>query len=408
MIHRDLGTEALRALSADRRQSILAMGGIACGVAAIVTALAIGNGARREALAEVESIGLDNVVVRAATAQAAGAARPLAPQLTLADADAIRRGVADATVVAPLRVTRVTASAVDRVTTVTLVGTTPDWRGIVDLDVARGRWMRYADVRDRRRVAVLGAGAARRLFPTGDPVGRSLKIGSDWFLVVGVLAGRSDPSARPGALSRIDVQESAIVPLSDVNVRLGAADDIDHIEEIAVRARTADRVAPAAAAVDTVLRRRGASQLVQIVVPRELVAARLRARRAFDAVLVAVATVALFISGIGIMNVMLAGVHRRTVEIGVRRAVGASRGDIVGQFVAEAALVSAAGGAAGVPFGVVCTAVVAAAAHWPTMVSASALALALALAVGVGITFGVYPAQVAARWTPCEALRHES
>jgi len=402
----DLAAETVRSLRGDRRQSALALIGVGCGVAAIMTALAIGEGARREAVAEVDAMGIDNVIVRSVPLSTGGPVRALGPRLTLGDAEAIRRAAPDAVAVAPLRVSSATAMTRDRALDLTVVGTTHEWNAAIGAAMARGRWLRPVDLAARRRVVVLGAGAARQLFPGGEPLGDTVKIAGDWYAVVGILAERADPGARPSALSRFDLQRSAIVPLPDVDQRLGAADAGDRVEEIAVHARNADRVGAVASAIDGVLRQRAGARVAEIIVPRELVAARLRARRAFDAVLVAIGAVALVISGIGIMNVMLAGVARRTMEIGVRRAVGARARDIRLQFLGESAVLGAVGGAAGLAGGALATVAVTSWIGWAAAFSIGHVAIALALAIAAGVTFGVYPAAVAARWTPCEALRH--
>ena len=152
-------------------------------------------------------------------------------------------------------------------------------------------------------------------------------------------------------------------------------------------------------------RHRVAPPAYEIVVPRELLKARLRAQRTFNAVLIAIGALALLISGIGIMNIMLASVAERTQEIGVRRAFGARRSEVIIQFGIEAALLCMVGGAAGVPLGAVLSGIVALTAGWPVSLSLGAIGLALALATGVGLTFGLYPAMVAANVHPIDALR---
>ena len=399
---RDIAAEAIRSLRADPRQSILALLGVVGGVAAIMTALAIGEGARREALAEVDGLGIDNVIVR--TVDAAGGRGRAAQPLTLDEARLLTRAVAGAAVVAPSRNIRLPFQADSRTAIVTVLGVTPEWNRVIDATISDGRWLTPAEAADHRRVIVLGSALAARAFDRGAAIGRDVKVGRDWYRVVGVLAPRSDPAAGRSSVSRVDLQEAVIAPLAAVPPRTATAGAID---EIVVRGGDAERITALAQTIRGVLARRLPPEAVEVVVPRELVAARLRTRRAFDAVLMAIGGLVLGISGLGIMNVMLGGVARRTVEIGVRRAVGARSDDILSQFLAEAALLCAAGGVAGVPAGIAMSLLAGGLAGWRTSVSVAAVFLAIGAATAVGLVCGAYPAKIAAALTPCDALRGE-
>lgn len=167
-------------------------------------------------------------------------------------------------------------------------------------------------------------------------------------------------------------------------------------------------VVPLAGSLRALFKRRFPSaDAVRFIVPRELVAARLRARRAFDVVLVSIGALVIVLSGVGIMNVTLVGIARRVTEIGIRRAVGARQSDIVRQFAAESAALCISGGLIGVPIGVAVTDVLGRMAGWQTAVTPLGAALAFSLSVAVGLASGIYPAHVASRWTPCDALRGE-
>jgi putative ABC transport system permease protein len=191
-----------------------------------------------------------------------------------------------------------------------------------------------------------------------------------------------------------------------MDISVGQGDGLDRVHEIVVRTGGAAEVEPAALAIEALAARRHPDDhRYEVIVPRELLAARLRARRAFDVVLAAVGLLALLISGAGIMNIMLASVAERTREIGVRRAVGARRREVLAQFAAEALVLCVAGAVAGVPLGIAMAAVAASVAGWTIGVSWWAIALALLLACGVAVGFGTYPARLAARIDPIDALR---
>jgi putative ABC transport system permease protein len=379
----DVAVHALGSLLADRRQSALASIGIVCGVAAVVTSLAIGEGARREALAEVEALGVDNVVVDSPSVR-----------LTRADAATIERTFANARVVAPVRSGSVRIESAAATLTTMATGVTETWARAMVVRVARGRLLTGDDVAAHRRVALVGADLAKRLMPGRDAVGASIRLASDWYLVVGVLAPPSP-------------QDAILVPLDALDTRLSPTDGPDHLSRIVVTVRDQREAGAVAAGIERVLRRTLPADAVRVFVPRELVAARLRARRALDALLLAVGTLVLVTSGLGIMNVMLAGVARRVSEIGIRRAVGARRRDVVAQFAGETLALCSAGAVAGLPVGVLAATIVGHLAGWTTIVSTAVLAAGLGIALGAGVVFSIYPALVASRWTPCEALRHD-
>jgi len=408
MTSQEFFREALGALAAHRLRTVLSSIGIVFGIATVVTAFAIAEGARREAIDELSALGVENVFVRA-VAQAPPAdarRRPAAPALSIADMRAIQAATPGAVATAAVRVASVEITSDSNRAHAPLAGVTAGWRGIADVSVAQGRWLSERDAEERRRVAVVGDALARELFGEGDALGRRVRAGGAWHTVVGVLHA---PAASPkrASLQRVEPGSALFVPLSVMDVSLGTGDDLNRVTEIAIRLDDVRRVAGASRSIDAILRRRQAPATWELVVPRALLEARLRAQRTFNVVLLAVGGLALAISGIGIMNIMLASVAERTHEIGVRRAFGARRREIVRQFALEAAILCTAGGVAGVPLGIVGAALVAALGGWPVTVTFASVALALVLAAGVGMVFGIYPARTAAALDPAAALRAE-
>ncbi len=406
MTSRDVLAIAAHGLETHPLRTTLSSIGIVFGVATVVAALGVGKGARREATEQFGSLGINNVFVRSVTAKSPAARTQPAPALTLADVEALRGGISSAAAISAVRSHRLDMSAGHARQESTLVGVQPEYAHVAELRVETGRWLVADDVRTRRRVMVLGDALARELFGQRPAVGEHVSAGRDGDQVVGVLAPRGRKAQAPPAAQRFDIDRVALVPLPAMDARLGAGDAIDRVEEIGVRASGAEQVQATAVAVAAILDRRYPRDAAyEIVVPRELLRARLHALRTFNVVLFSIGGLALLISGIGIMNIMLASVAERTAEIGVRRAFGATRRMIVAQFTAEASLLCGCGGVAGVILGFGLAQSIALLAAWPVAVSLAGVTIAVAMSVIVGLGFGIYPAYLAGSLDPADALR---
>jgi len=393
----------LRSLLLHKLRSALSILGVVFGVAAVVAMSSVGEGARREALEQIGALGIDTLTVRARPS-ASNTAGPGSDGLALAHADAVRAVVPHLLGVAPVREAALLAEFSGRHDTVDVVGTTPAYQVASRLAVAAGRFLADLDVKDRKRVAVLGASVARSLSPLGDPRGERIRLGGDFYDVVGVLEGRA-LNRKPGPIRTRDVNRAVFVPLPALDH--GADRRPDGVDEIVMRVDDARHVAAAAEVVKQLIRRTSGGAPVDIVVPREILRQRERTQRIFNVVTGAIAAISLIVGGIGIMNIMLASVAERTREVGIRRALGATRRDIALQFLVESSLLTAAGGLLGALLGILGSSLIQRLAEWPTALSPLMLLLALAMAVGVGIGFGFYPAWHAAHLEPMEALRHE-
>ncbi len=390
----------LRSLRLHRLRSSLSILGVVFGVAAVVAMSSVGEGARRETLAQVAALGIDTVTVRPRPAEGKTAAA-----LPSSAAESLRRVVPGVRAVAPLRVAELPAEAGGRGAAVTAIGTTPAYRDATRLELAAGRFLADLDVADRKRVAVLGASVARALFPLGSPLGESLRLGGDWYQVIGVLEGRASPRGRGAAIRGRDLNRSVLVPLSALD--RGADRRPDGVDEIVFRVDSPEGVVPAAGIAQALVGRATGGDPLEVVVPREILRQRERTQRIFNVVTGAVAAISLLVGGIGIMNIMLASVAERTREVGVRRALGARRRDVASQFLVESSILTLTGGVLGSALGLVGAVLIQAFAGWPTAVHPLMLAAALVVALSVGIGFGLYPAWHAAGLDPVEALRRE-
>jgi len=362
----------------------------------------VGEGARRETLAQISSLGIDTVTLRPRPPEP-GEKRAAA--LPMAVVESLGRVVPDVRAVAPLRVAELPAEAGGRSAAVIALGTTAAYRDATRLELASGRFLAALDVADRKRVAVLGASVARALFPLGSPLGESVRLGGDWYQVVGVLEGRASPRGRGAAIRGRDVNRSVLVPLQALD--RGADPRPDGVDEIVFRVATPEAVTTAAGVAQALVRRATGGEPLEVIVPREILRQRERTQRVFNVVTGAVAAISLLVGGIGIMNIMLASVAERTREVGVRRALGARRKDVAAQFLVESTLLTVTGGVLGSVLGLVGAALIQAFAGWPTAVNPLMLVVALVVALGVGIGFGLYPAWHAAGLDPVEALRRE-
>jgi putative ABC transport system permease protein len=390
----------VRSLLLHKLRSGLSILGVVFGVAAVVAMSSVGEGARREAVAQIGSLGVDTITVRAKKGQKPGEAG-----LRRRDAEALAAVVPGVVALAPVREGALEVQMGSRHADAVLVGTLPEYARTARLELASGRFLADLDVTDRKRVAVLGSAVARALFPFGDPRGERVFVAGDYYQVVGVLAGRGKPGGRAAPIRTRDVNQCVFIPLPALD--RGSDPRADGIDEIVLRVDEAERVGASAEVVRSRLLRTTGGEAFEVVVPREILRQKERTQRIFNVVTGAIAAISLLVGGIGIMNIMLASVAERTPEVGLRRAVGATERDIAAQFLTEASLLTVTGGLLGALLGILGSLLIQHFAGWPTALSPLLLLLALLMALAVGIGFGFYPAREAARLAPMEALRRE-
>jgi putative ABC transport system permease protein len=362
-------------------------------------------------LETINRLGLRNIVVRdrPLDEEEAREVRAISPGLSLRDVEAIADGVRGVEQVAPkarIRAWQVVGNGATAEAEV--LGVAAEHAELVDLSLAEGRFLDALDVREHAQVAVIGANVRRDLFGLEPVVGAALKVNDVWLEVVGVLAsGGSEIDAFQG-VQLGSPAGSIYLPISTALRKLERRPLDAPLAEIVVR------VAPGASAVQVadltgslLDHLHGRADDYQLVVPEALLAESRRTQRLFNIVMGCIAGISLLVGGIGIMNIMLASVLERTREIGVRRAVGARRRDILRQFLAESFALSAIGGCAGIVMGVAIAATVAALADWTTRVTLWSVVLATGVAMVVGLVSGLYPALRAADLDPIESLRYE-
>lgn len=381
--------------------------GIVLGVGAVIAMMSISEGARRQALEELGALGLENVVVRNRGLSLEHFQPGRTTGLTLQDLARLTALVPGLATASPLVERYASVSGSARTVQAHVLGVTADYGGILGVSAARGRFLSSLDVPQRLRVCVLGSALAHRLFGYEDPQGRTVAVNRERFTVVGVLAERPAGGRPASAIMSRDHNNAALVPFSALE-GLSAIDPHQRIDEIWLRVADGESVADTGRVISrTFSRLHRDIPDFEVILPRQLLAQRLRTQRLFAVVIGSIAVVALIAGGIGIMNIMLASVLERTPEIGLRRTVGATRRDVIAQFLTEALLMTVAGGAIGILSGAAASLGITWFAGWATHVSTSSVLAAFGLSLAVGISFGLYPAIRAARLQPIDAVRYE-
>ena len=404
----------LQNLLLHRLRTALTMMGMIFGVAAVVSMLSIGAGARQRVMAFIEQMGVHNLIVEAKETldwQAAQKIRKISPGLTFQDYRVIRDDIADIVAATPRK--RMTPSKTipkSQQDPPTVYGIDPAYQKIGGLHVLEGRFFTEDEEKRAAPVCVLGAAARSSLFGSAAAVGQYVKANEQWFRVIGVASPQLSSQTEVAGLPTQDLNNVLYVPLNSAILRLedSYSDRRDEIDGIYLNIRDGADMGSVAQLVRAILdASHHSAGDFSVIVPAELLAEQRRTERLFNAVMVAIASISLLVGGIGIMNIMLASILERTREIGVRRAVGARQSDIVRQFVVEAILISFVGGSFGIAFGFVMSRLIAWLAGWSTIVTATSIVLAFVVSISVGLVFGIYPAVKAARLDPVEAIRYE-
>jgi len=400
-------------------RSMLTMLGIVFGVASVIAMLSIGEGASMEALEQIRKLGSTNIIITSVKPQEDEARANVRSMMSMygllyEDEARIRESFPHVEQTVPVKLVRQEGRLQERTLELRVVGTTPNWLELVRRPIAAGRFLAPMDINEHKNVVVLTEYGARRLLATQGSIGQPMRIGREVFEVIGVIKSETGEG---GGIQTPDQDVDAYIPINvarnrfgDMTVRMSSGSrEMERVElhQLIVEASSNDAVEPTAAGIETMLQRFHRRADYRINVPLTLLRQAEATKRTFNIVLGSIAAISLLVGGIGIMNIMLASVTERTREIGVRRAIGAKKRQIVIQFLIETVVLSVAGGLIGLAIGVAIPTIVTYFAGMPTVITMQSLVLAVGISVAIGVVFGLYPAVRAANLDPITALRHE-
>jgi putative ABC transport system permease protein len=396
---------AFRAILANKFRALLTMLGIIIGVAAVITMIGIGEGAQRAVVERIQSLGSNLLFVSPGVQRGGGVVVTQggsSVRLKLDDAEAIQEQSIYVDAVVPELSRQAQVKYENRNWGTRIIGTVPEYESVRSFRAVQGRFFTHSEERGVAKVCLLGATVAETLFPTGDPIGKQIRIAGQTFTVIGLLE-------RKGQGGWQNPDDQIVVPLSTAQRRLFG---VDYLSQITVRAQSDAMMDQAFLDIERILRREHRLRPewgndFTIRNQADIIQTFQETQETFTLLLAGIAAVSLIVGGIGIMNIMLISVTERTREIGIRKAVGARKRDIMLQFLIESVVLSVAGGVIGIGVGIAASFIISKQGEWNPVISPDSIVLSFAFASLVGICFGLYPAWKAAMSDTIESLRYE-
>ncbi len=434
---------AFEAVLSNKARTILTALGIIFGVAAVIAMLAIGNGAKQELLDQMKLVGVNNIIITPKINTDGAIASDndeiskddkesktrLSPGLTLLDADAIKKIIPTVKSISPEITTEQTIIYRKNSITGEFTGINKNFFNVYNLELENGKYFNNYHFEKGEQVCIIGHNVAVKLFPTESPIGKQLKCGGLWLKIVGVLKNRMMEESQMANLQIDNFNLNVYAPLQTVLIRYNDRSIINskklkkgsrrnnkqktdnnrnQLDKLIIQIDNSENIGMSLDVIHRLLKRRHAdSEDFIITVPELLLKQEQKTRDIFNIVLAAIASISLVVGGIGIMNIMLASVMERIKEIGVRRAIGARKEDIVLQFIAEAIIISISGGLIGIVLGIIFAYLVSNFTEILTIISGFSIFISFFVSVSVGVLFGYMPAKKAAIQDPVTSLRHE-
>lgn len=442
---------AIDAVIANKVRSLLTALGIIFGVAAVIAMLAIGNGAQREILEQIRLVGVNNIVIKPIVEQkeekieeqvGKKEKKKFSPGLTLRDVESIRTTIPGIAKVSPEIIFETTVIRNGLRRSAKLVGIEPTYFEIYDFTLQEGQIFSEKQEAMGAPVCIVGNSIKAKFFPTENPVGKTIKVGTQWLTIIGVLKERVVSSESISKLGIRDFNMDIYSPIQTILVRFKNRDKITaeqlrleamrsngmmfdgpqntdeddskekknyhQLDRLVIQVSATEQLTSTAEIISRLLQRRHYEVVdYEIEIPELLLKQQQRTNDIFNYVLGAIAGISLLVGGIGIMNIMLASVLERIKEIGLRLSIGAQKSDIIQQFLFEAVMISVSGGIIGVILGVTMALLISSVANIPTVISFVSIVLSFGVAATVGLIFGIAPARKAAQQDPIISLRYE-
>lgn len=425
----DLFKIGIEELSSNKLRTFLTMLGIIFGVGSVISMLSIGEGAKAETLEQIELLGSNNIIIKAEKIESEQfGATSFSPGLTLDDLTAIKKICPFIHSLTPQRNSKEKLIYKSNILEANIIGTTTNYPNTFNSKLWAGHFFNEHQMEKYANVCVIGSDIRKQLFKYKNPINEKIKIGDLWFTIVGVISAKKNLVSNSSNTSFRNFNLDVYIPLSTMNYKMNKyieaskrkrsswrdagkiANAIDRktIDQLTVKVTDDDKIVEVANIVRRILTRKHYKVPdYRIIIPEEIMAQKQKTQKIFNIVMGAIAGISLLVGGIGIMNIMLANIMERTREIGIRRAVGATRQDILSQFVFEALAISFIGGLLGILTGYILTYLISSYAEWRTIITPFSIILAFFVSVIVGFIFGSYPAKKAAEKDPIDSLRYE-
>jgi len=402
MLFFDLIKMALRSLVANKLRTFLTTLGMVIGVAAVISMISIGEGAKKSTLGTIAKFGTNIISIKPGEKKSRHVRGGRVTTLKLKDSQAVRKFVPNITGVAPQVYRSAQLKFGNKNSNSTVRGVGVDYARLANYQMDRGRFLSEEEERTARRVCVIGATVVKNLFEDRDPIGKTIKVNGDNYLVIGMTVAK-------GALSWFDPDDQIFIPVTTAQKRLFG---MDHLQSIDVQAERIEDMPQIISDIEGLLHKRHNIRPEKpndfyVQNSAEWLSSWGDAARTFSYLLGGIAAVSLLVGGIGIMNIMLVSVTERTREIGIRKAIGAKKSEIMEQFLIESVLISFLGGAIGILLGIGVSSWFSNMVGWETLISINTILLAFGFSVTIGIFFGYYPANKASNLNPIDALRYE-
>jgi putative ABC transport system permease protein len=348
---------AMMSLIDQKFRSFLTILGIIFGTASVIAMVSIGEGAKKQAIAKYQDLGVNNIIIRdkdLTDSELEEVRMKFSQGLSIKDAEMIREIVPGVVDVAPQSESKQEAKFADKSSKVTVIGITPSLMGMLNYRIDKGVFINEDHYSQQMKVCILGANVSHELLGYENPVGQNVKLGDQWFEVVGVLQTKALFTETVGELAARDLNNDVYIPLTTFNKRIPKENQLSsEIKQLTIKIENSEKLMQSSVVIRSILNRHHFNNDdFSIIIPYELLKQEEKERRIYNLLLASIAAISLVVGGIGIMNIMLASVMERTREIGIRRAIGGRKADIMSQFVTEAVVLSLSGGVIGVIFGI--------------------------------------------------------